>query len=197
MPARPKGARRNRLFHPRNNARYARAMRRRVLASPFVVTIAVLPACGSPPEPGTAPNPPGTSTVSTPPTATPTNPPAPNPTSDPIATPSPTTQPPTMNPPPTTKPADDVWTLTKDGTTCSTSIQQSCPPGDSCNPPPPAAYPCPTDAMTYPTTITRPANAKECTLAIHRAPTKMPSCPPGAHCNPPPMNMTRTVACPK
>ncbi len=71
-----------------------------------------------------------------------------------------------------------------------------CPAGETCNPPPPAPYPCPKDVDTFPVTVVQAADTKKCTttaIQYHHV-----DCPAGTHCNPPPPSETTfEVPCPK
>lgn len=156
---------------------------RKIFASPFVVTLAAMPACY---------------TESSPP------PQQPQPHVQPRPEPTPGEVIVTNPPPPTeggTAPTqtytfDQRWTVMKSGEACSAMARVECPkpkkPGDpvpTCNPPPPMKVACPDgwDGKAA-LTIVQYANQADCMIE----PPPM-NCPKGAMCNPPP---PRKVACP-
>ncbi len=106
-------------------------MARRIPAAPFVIVIALLPACGPPPEPISR------------------NPPAPEPTehaTPPDPEPTPPTNPPVPEPAPTAgehPSPDNSHIVKRDDGTCWKSWEEHCPEGASCNPPPPQKVECP------------------------------------------------------
>ncbi len=86
-----------------------------------------------------------------------------------------------------------TWVIIKraDGT-CAASIETSCSPGRSCNPPMPTAYACPanvTVTVDHPVHVVRVSADAECFVRVDAS-----ACHPGATCNPPP---PRKVACPR
>ena len=158
---------------------------RKLFASPFVVTLAALPAaCFSgttspqvvpspqPAEPGGEP---AVVTDSTPPRG---------------STPSQsggTAQ---------TYTFDQRWTVMKSGDSCSAMARVECPkpttaggPVPTCNPPPPMKVACP-DGWDGKQALTIVQYANQATCMVEPPPMK---CPQGAVCNPPP---PRKVACP-
>jgi hypothetical protein len=143
---------------------------RRAFAAPFVVTLAAA-AAGCTTTDHRHANPPGpiTTTDGTAGTA------------DPSATPTPT---------PTG--AQGTWRieLQPDGT-CVAAADTHCAPGNpaSCNPPRPAAYPCPTGISAEHAYTIQQNAPDDCVLM-----TPMPACPTGVMCNPPPPQKT---ACPR
>jgi hypothetical protein len=155
-------------------------MNRKKLAPPFVITLALLPACGGGEATGGHVNAP----------ITPGNPPepvAPTPTATAEAKP---------------EPAGDTtaakWRVSRDDKgTCAAFREVQCPPdpGLQCNPPAPQPVTCP-DGMGEAKVITmvRAAGESECTFSLPR---EMPHCPPGATCNPPPPEPPRKAPCPK
>jgi hypothetical protein len=157
---------------------------RRNFASPFVVTLAAVPACWTSSSPQQAPP---TTTAQADPA------PAPQPTTPP-AEPAPQQQSrPPMNPPRPkpvvpAEPPGTQWTIFKQGDACSAAIKVECPQGATCNPPPPKPYACP-DGIT----VERPVViiAEEDGCYIKHEPVH---CPPRVMCNPPPPHK---VACPK
>ncbi len=169
---------------------------RRRFAPSLVVTLAttaaasMVPACGGEPQ-IYGPNPPQ-------PTAVPTQ-------HDPLteaaasASATPTSDP--VIPPPavaTATPTAKVgssWTITRDGSQCSAAVDESCPPGDSCNPPRPRPYACPKDAL-FPAQLTQAVGAKTCVITYREFHTT--TCPPHVMCNPPPPSeVTHDAPCPK
>ncbi|MCA9590022.1 MAG: hypothetical protein KC657_32180 [Myxococcales bacterium] len=152
-------------------------MNRKKLAPPFVITLALLPACGGPEATGPA--------VNAPTGVTPGNPP------------EPVTAPPADEAKP--KPAGDTtaatWRVTRtaDGK-CEAFREVKCPADATCNPPPPRATTCP-DGLEpkHAVTMVRAEGASECTYQVPR---DMPPCPPGAMCNPPPPEPPRKAPCP-
>jgi hypothetical protein len=170
----------------------ARAPRRR-FASPFVVTLAAIPAVGAcnppPPQRPVQPEP----AVMQEPAPTPTEQPAP------------ATNEPVVASPDEPEPADKgepakvemIWTVTKvkGAADCQAFLDTSCPkvdpgkPMPTCNPPPPTKYACPPNlADGGSIKIILRAGATECFQKYE--PIK---CPQGAKCNPPP---PRKLACP-
>jgi hypothetical protein len=144
---------------------------RRVFAAPFVITVA---ACATPDT-----------------TLPPQEPVTLPPTADPVATSDPTVAPP--NDPPTDPPTGAaMWSINRNGNSCTAMMQTTCPPDASCNPPPPSAYTCPPEVSRYPATVRRAAGSAECAVLV------MPdmTCPRGAYCNPPPPHDVK-VPCPK
>ncbi len=145
---------------------------RRSFATPFVVTLAVAPACYVQPAPQQP--------TSGGPTAT-------TPTQQPDGKP-PTVMVNPLRPQATTPNAK--WRVYKDASqnACFSQPIVTCPPNTACNPPRPVAYACP-DQNTYALTpgmenaITVMADAEGMRCEIDWGPQ---SCPPGASCNPPP-----------
>ena len=170
---------------------------RRSFASPFVITLAVVPACyttSNEPPPSPRQEPPRVTDPSGPdPSPAPTvvaNPPRPEPAPAQESRPGVIVNPPRPQPP---SPAERAWTLSKGASGCEALAVVDCPkpaPGGpmiSCNPPPPVAYPCPDGVdLTAPRTIITVGNGCE----LSRAPEH---CPPGKRCNPPP---PKAVPCP-
>ncbi len=150
---------------------------RKIFASPFVVTLAALPACftdsSAPPQ-------------------------RPQPQPQPAPTPTPTPGPDVVQAGGATQTYafDQRWQVLKSGGSCSAMQRVECPkpktpggPVPTCNPPPPMQIACPDgwDGQA-PLTIVQYANQSTC--MVEPAPMK---CPPNATCNPPP---PRKVACP-
>ena len=182
---------------------------RRTFAHPFVITLATLPACSSPPKPV------DTTVVMNPPRPVAEIDGTPEPTSGdhpPTAMPDPAPidsrpSPPMKNPPPKQPPSpapatyDQRWTVMKAKTgECNAYVEVNCPkaepgkPMATCNPPPPIKYTCPGDLAENQTVkITLRAGATDCFAELGS------SCPPydpkhPVMCNPPP---PRKVECPK
>lgn len=82
------------------------------------------------------------------------------------------------------------WTVTRSGTTCSSMVKVHCPEGAMCNPPPPAKYECPKQlAENGRMDVIQRVEKGDCYVDYGEM-----SCPQGATCNPPP---PQKVACPK
>jgi hypothetical protein len=129
---------------------------RRSFATPFVVTLAAVPACYT----GAAAPPPQRPQA---PMQTVTNPPRPLPQSSPAVTPG------------------QRWTVSRqpDGT-CTASIAVACPPGVMCNPPRPQPYECPQNvSLDAPIAVVAGADS---TCHVEYPDVK---CKPGIVCNPP------------
>lgn len=177
---------------------------RRSFATPFVITLAAIPACtvsSAPPpqepQPQVQPAPtqpaqpgPGSTIVENPP----------RPGTEP-AQPGPSTgiHPTPMQPAPgSTTPAtrDTIWYIAMQGTQCTASLRVECPkaepgkPQITCNPPPPFAYPCPPnwDGKTQ-LTVAQYQGTTECW-----AKGPGPTCAPNEKCAQPPATK---VPCPK
>lgn len=166
---------------------------RKLFASPFVVTLAAIPACyteSAPPPQQPQPQPvvqrPAEPAQGSAAEIVVANPPRP--------APAPAEG--TAAPQPQTYAFDQRWTVMKHGDKCSAMVDVDCPkpkhPGDpvpTCNPPPPMKIACP-DGWDGKATlaVVQYANTAEC--VIEPPPMK---CPPGTKCNPPP---PRKVACP-
>ncbi|MEP7120445.1 MAG: hypothetical protein ABJE95_06035 [Byssovorax sp.] len=174
---------------------------RRCFATPFVVTLAVLPALPgcveSPaPQPPGSMNPPmptGESTPPTPPTAPPP-PPTATPTTG-VSVRTPFLNPPrpvvsgSASPDPTPRPPRE-WTIIKVGTSCEIVHSVQCPPNVKCNPPPPRRIACPANVdFSTPRHFTEIVGSSECVVARESAP-----CKPGTTCNPP---APQRVPCPE
>ncbi len=153
---------------------------RRVFARSFVITLAAIPACHHDDPP----------TYNPPPPATDVTHPSATPSASAIAS-----VPPQLGPV-----ADRGWYVTMNSGKCeASSNNMACPPGETCNPPPPKAYPCPTNvpANAMPISITHIIDAPNCT-AEYQQPFSNAGCPPNMHCNPPPPKMISvSVPCPK
>ena len=165
---------------------------RRTFASPFVITLAAIPAAcvvQSAPPPRSGP-PPGERQPPPPPSepAQPT-PADPGPTRPVVISnpPRPGTEQAT---PPKEEPAkfERHWTVMKLDGKCLAYAQTSCPAGASCNPPPPSNYAC-TPEVTDGMKIVQWANTTGCHVE-----TPAPPCPPKTMCNPP---RPRAVTCPQ
>jgi len=145
--------------------------RRTRFAAPLVVTLAVAPACvvhRAPPPAG-----PATADATTP-TAPPTT--APEVPREPAGTDQVEAPP----PPPTTK--LHTWTVFRNRTDqqCYASIDVTCSPKATCNPPPPRPMEsCPPGMTDQPVKIREQAAG---TCLLESSP---PACAPGAPCNPP------------
>jgi hypothetical protein len=174
---------------------------RRTFASPFIVTIAAVPACfvssSTPPSQPISQAAPGQPEQSDPQPNTPppsqspvivANPPRPQPQPTPDTTPPITPEPTPINtqPPPKQQPINRTWTVLKTSSGCEAMVESNCPQGAMCNPPPPIMYPCPAN-------VKLPAKIVEADGACTLAPPPM-NCPPHAMCNPP---RPTKVACPK
>jgi hypothetical protein len=173
---------------------------RRTFASPFIITIAAVPACfvssSTPPSQPISQAAPGQPSQSDP---APTPPPPqeqspvivanpPRPTQGPAeqaATPPPPPPQPTPTPVNPSQP-NQMWTVLKTTSGCEAILDVSCPQGASCNPPAPIKYACP-DGVKLPAKITTFGDS--CAVV----PPEM-HCPPHAMCNPP---RPQKVACPK
>lgn len=159
---------------------------RRVFARSFVVTVALVPACGNSSSDVHANPPPPTDTTSSTTTS---------------ATPAPTaTATATAQATATATATNDTWTILNSNGKCVAALPDvSCPPSASCNPPPPTPYTCPANIPlnAYPLTVTRAAGSQQCTTT-YRQHQPTGTCPPNAHCNPPPpREVTVNVSCPK
>jgi hypothetical protein len=162
---------------------------RRSFATPFVITLAAVPACyvqpsAPPPQPQAEPaQPPDSHPVVV------TNPPRPQPEP---ATPPPQDppNPSVIHNPPRPQPAQPrSWHVYKTTTGCEAIVNVQCPEGIACNPPPPQKYDCPGGIMTdKPLTVVTTADGS---CVVEREP---PKCPPHAMCNPP---RPQSVTCPK
>ena len=174
---------------------------RRTFASPFVITLAAIPACvvqSAPPSrggptPGPRQDGPRESrpAENTPAQTEPTvvsNPPRPG-------TEQPTPPPRVISNPPGPKqdaPAqyERHWTVMKIGDKCQAYTDTTCPRGATCNPPPPTDYACtPEVTATQPMKIVQWANTTGCHVE-----TAAPPCPPKKMCEPP---RPRAVTCPQ
>ncbi|MEO7093465.1 MAG: hypothetical protein ABI175_09455 [Polyangiales bacterium] len=161
---------------------------RRTFATPFVVTLAAIPACvvqSAPPRSGP-----------------PVSQPAPQPSEPAQPTPAQPTDTKVVaisNPPrpgteqatpPKEEPAkfERHWTVMKLDGKCLAYAQSSCPAGATCNPPPPSNYTCTPD-VTDGMKIVQWANTVGCHVE-----TPAPPCPPKTMCNPP---RPRAVPCPQ
>src|SRR5690242_8528117 len=118
---------------------------RRSFATPFVLTLAAVPAChSSSPQPA----PPVQPARNDPPAIVEADPPPP--TQAPDEQPPP--QPVIVNPPPPSSapPEQASWTVFRGKDGCMAAIKVACPTGEAgkpmrtCNPPPPFKYACPT-----------------------------------------------------
>jgi len=164
---------------------------RRSFATPFVVTLAAVPACYVQSSPQPQPQPvQQAQPVQQPNDSHPmvvTNPPRPQPTdSHPAIITNPPRPQPESSPMPQQPQQWQVW-KTADG--CEASAKIDCPQGAMCNPPPPHKVDCPPNiVMNKPITIVSQSDG---TCIVAR---EMPSCPPHAMCNPP---RPQVVACPK
>jgi hypothetical protein len=172
----------------------ARAPRRH-FASPFVITLASVPACTTanptPPTQTYEPvaNPPRPTEIAVEPDPEPTPPPAPEPAPAPEPEPEPVDAKPAAR--------ERRWTVMHPAGSkeCKAFLDSSCPspppgqPMPSCNPPPPTKYACPDWLAEGETVkIVLRAGATDC-FTVPAA----PRCPPQTRCNPPP---PRKVACP-
>jgi len=91
-----------------------------------------------------------------------------------------------------------VWQIMRasGAATCMATVNVTCAPDESCNPPPPSDYACPKE-VSLPFTLTRAPGAQECTTQIMQR-VSAGVCPRGAICNPPrPTLATLTLPCPK
>jgi hypothetical protein len=146
---------------------------RKIFASPFVVTLAAIPAC-----------------------FTESSPPPQQPQQPPTTQVEPQPQPPSGGGTAQTYGFDQRWLVSKQGTGCQAMARTECPkpknPGDqvpTCNPPPPMKVTCP-ENWDGKEAITIVMYANQANCFIEPAPVK---CPPNVACNPPP---PRKVACP-
>lgn len=187
---------------------------RRTFATPFVVTLAAVPACyvqsspqpqsqpvaqtdpqptdshpvvvSNPPRPQPQPQPPPQPQPQQPNPSAIHNPPRPQP--DPAQT-QPAQEPPkvVVNPPRPQSPGS--WHVYKTASGCEAAVNVHCPAGAMCNPPPPKAYTCPPGiVMGKPITVVTDGSG---TCIVEQAPV---SCPTGAVCNPP---RPKPFACPQ
>ena len=183
----------------------SRAPRRR-FATPFVLTLAAIPACTVQSQPAR----PDPNQHSRPEEVTPTNPPRPqtppetpdsgSKTNDqvtgtanvpvPVAQATPDEAKPAPPPGPPARRGYREWTVTRSGATCQSMVKVFCPAGAACNPPPPAKYPCPKDLEDKGRIdIIQHVENGDCFVDFGD-----PKCPPGAACNPP---RPQKMACPK
>ena len=164
---------------------------RRSFATPFVVTLAAVPACYVQSGPSQPQPPPQTAQPAEPPPSTNQPPPPvvvnpPRPAEPPPTQPS-TPAPPT--PPPTQGSQEQKWTVYKAKDGCMAAIKVECQPKATCNPPPPFKYTCPENvSLEKPVTVAT-YDGNSCFVEF-----EMPKCPPGVACNPP---RPQPVTCPK
>lgn len=151
---------------------------RRIFASPFVVTLAAIPACFTESSP-----PPQQPQVVSPKPVEPGGQPT-----DPA--------PPAQGGTAQTYTFDQRWTVMKSGDTCSAMQRVECPkpnkagdPVPTCNPPPPMKIACP-DGWDGKQALAIVQYANQANCMVEPPPIK---CPKDAVCNPPP---PRKVACP-
>lgn len=162
---------------------------RRHFAAPWVVTLAMAPACATRPAPDT-----GAAATGDPSLATPTA----GATQGAEASTAGGGEAPTAGGGDRAPATEQTWTLTRAGGKCTTALQVGCdddPSGATpCVQPAAVAYACPRwdDGveidLEHGGTIEGIPSGKDCTLYVSEGP-----CPPGASCNPPP---PRRVACP-
>lgn len=149
------------------------AMRRRTLAASVVVTVSLAElACTSSP---------GGETRNPPPQALDTKKPEPEPISRNPPDPS------AGEVPPEEIPGDKITIEKMPNGTCREYVDVYCPPGDSCNPPPPREVPCPLPEATVAKNVSQKSDGS-CWEYFNA------KCPEGAKCNPPPPH---EVQCPK
>lgn len=158
-------------------------MRRRTLAASVVVTVSLAELACTSSSGGETRNPP--------PQELDTKKPDPEPISRNPPDPSAGEVPPEEKPPEEKPPEEaygDKITIEKmpDGT-CMEYVSVYCPPGDSCNPPPPREVPCPLPEPKVATNVDQRPDGS-CWESFDT------KCPEGAKCNPPP---PREVQCPK
>lgn len=105
-------------------------------------------------------------------------------------TPSPMSNPPRPGAEQATAPSGDRhWTVMKQGDRCVSHAKAVCPPNAMCNPPPPKAYACtPEVTQNAPLKIVQWAGQKTCQIE-----TEPMNCPRNASCNPP---RPQQVTCP-
>jgi len=159
-------------------------MRRRTLAASVVVTVSLAElACTSGTGGETRNPPPQQVDTKTPPDPEPIsrNPP------DPSAGEVPPEEKPPEEKPPEQIPGDKVTVEKQPDGTCIEYVSVYCPPGDSCNPPPPREVPCPLPEPKLADNVKQKPDGS----CWEYFDTK---CPEGAKCNPPP---PREVQCPK
>jgi hypothetical protein len=162
---------------------------RRTFASPFVVTLAAIPAaCVTQSAPPSRSGPPPGDRRPAPQTSEPAQPtPVRGETTVMSNPPRPGIEQAT---PPNEEPAkvERHWTVMKLDGKCLAYAQTSCPAGATCNPPPPSNYACTPD-VTDGMKIVQWANTTGCHVE-----TPAPPCPPKTMCNPP---RPRAVTCPQ
>ncbi len=168
---------------------------RRTFATPFVITLAAIPACyvqSAPQQPQPQPQPvaqPQPQPSDSHPVVV-VNPPRPQPDPQPQPQPQPDPQPnPSVIHNPPRPQAPTSWHVYKTASGCEAAVNVECPTGATCNPPPPQKYDCPPGiVMGKPLTVVA-VNNSQC--IVEQPP---PSCPPGAVCNPP---RPKPFPCPK
>jgi len=170
---------------------------RRIFGSPFVITLATIPACATtttPPPPAIAQPEPGRAEPA--PTAEPTaGPDAPD-APPVVANPPRPVAPPPDAPAPAPATYDQRWAVMKAQSGCIAIADVECPkavpgkPTPTCNLPPPIKYACP-DGFADGETLKIVLRAGQTECMVDFGPMK---CPPNTRCNPP---RPRPVACPK
>jgi hypothetical protein len=165
---------------------------RRTFASPFVVTLAAIPAaCIVQSAPPSRTGPPPSDRQPGPRTSEPAQPtPAPTPAqSEPTVMANPP-RPGTEQATPEPAKTERHWTVSRQGDKCLAYTDVTCPKNATCNPPPPTAYACtPEITATQPMKIVQWANTTGCHVE-----TPAPPCPPRKMCEPP---RPRAVTCPQ
>lgn len=172
---------------------------RRVFAPSFVVTVAAVAMVGCQSQDPVQANSPSASQPSAQPVssnAPPENPiavegPHVNPPPPMIASASPSSSAAT---PAIAFTEDRAWTVRREANgICDSQEDLACGPHQTCNPPRPSAYDCPTNVFRFPAHVTARKGSTACKVMIITDPS---SCPPNADCNPPaPYEVV--VACPK
>ena len=162
---------------------------RRTFATPFVVTLAAVPACYVQSAPQPQPQPVVQQQPQPQPDSHPvivSNPPRPQPEQPPPSDPPPHV---IVNPPPPQPTTATSWHVFKTNDGCEAIVNVQCPKGAACNPPPPQKYDCPPGIVAGKPLTVVTVNNGEC--VVEQAPT---SCPPNVMCNPP---RPHPFACPK
>jgi hypothetical protein len=163
---------------------------RHKLAPPFVVTLALLPACKA--QDGATEDPGRTSKTVATIVGSVTPPSSQEPTQNPPAHVSDAGSAVPYPPKSATRPAS--WRVSRDakGTGCISHREPHCPPNVACNPPPPKPAACPPGMGANSLVMTKVPDGTECEYLLFGG---GGNCPPNTKCNPPPPERRR-APCP-
>ncbi|MEO7112248.1 MAG: hypothetical protein ABI183_17515, partial [Polyangiaceae bacterium] len=96
--------------------------------------------------------------------------------------------------PPVAFTEDRAWTIHRQQNgICDSQEDLTCGPHQTCNPPRPAVYDCPTNVSSFPAHVSARKGSTECNVMINGG---VSNCPPTAQCNPPPAHYV-VVPCPR